>query len=74
MKLFPKDFVLELNTKNLDNSSSFLTITHTTLSAKRISRYEILMIDVAAEFCVWIEQRRNGFHFPVSDWPKHQKS
>jgi hypothetical protein len=32
MELFPKDFVLELNTKNMSNSPSFLTITHTTLS------------------------------------------
>jgi hypothetical protein len=34
MKLFPTDSVLELNTKNLDNSPRFLTITHMTLSAK----------------------------------------
>jgi hypothetical protein len=32
MELFLKDFVLELNTKNLGNSPSFLTITHMTLS------------------------------------------
>jgi hypothetical protein len=30
-KLLSKDFVPELNTKNLDNSTSFLTITHTTV-------------------------------------------
>jgi hypothetical protein len=34
MKLFPKEFVPELNTKNLGNSTSLLTITHTTLSTK----------------------------------------
>jgi hypothetical protein len=35
MELLPKDFVPELNTKKLDNSPSFLTITHMTLSTKR---------------------------------------
>jgi hypothetical protein len=33
MGLFQSDLVLEMNTKNLDNSSSFLPITHMTLSA-----------------------------------------
>ncbi len=60
MDLFPREFVLELNTKNLGNSPIFLTITHTTLSTKRFRSYGILMIDVAAEFYFWIEQRRNG--------------
>jgi hypothetical protein len=60
MELFPKEFVPELNTKNLGNSTSFLTITHTTLSTKRFRKYRILMIDVAAVFYFWIEQRRNG--------------
>jgi hypothetical protein len=50
-ELFLKNFVLELNTKKLGNSSSFLTITHTTLSAKRFRRYRILTIDVAVVFC-----------------------
>jgi hypothetical protein len=59
-ELFPKDFVPELNTKNLYNSPSFLTITHTTLSASRFRSYEILTIDVAAEFCIRAEQRHNG--------------
>jgi hypothetical protein len=54
-------FVLELNTKNLGNSTSFLTITHTTLSAKRFRKYEILTTDVVAVFCFWTKQRRNGF-------------
>jgi hypothetical protein len=53
------DFVLELNTKNMGNSPSFLTITHLTLCAKRLRSYGILMIDVAAEFCFWTEQRQN---------------
>jgi hypothetical protein len=60
MELFPKEFVLELNTKNLGNSTTFLTITHMTLSAKWFRKYGILMIDVAAVFCFWTEQRRNG--------------
>jgi hypothetical protein len=51
MELFPKEFVLELNTKHLGNSTIFLTITHMTLSAKRFRKYRILMIDVAAVFC-----------------------
>jgi hypothetical protein len=55
MELFPKDFVPELNTKNLGNSPSFLTISHMTLSAKRFRCYRILTIDVAAEFCFWTE-------------------
>jgi hypothetical protein len=50
MELFPKEFVPELNIKNMGNSYSFLTITHTTLSAKRFRKYEILTIDVAAVF------------------------
>jgi hypothetical protein len=50
MELFPKDYVLELNIKNLGNSPSFLTNTHTTLSAKWFRSYGILTIDVAAEF------------------------
>jgi hypothetical protein len=60
MELFPEEFVPELNTKNLSNSTSFLTITHTTLSAKRFRKYGILMIDVAAVLSFWAEQRRNG--------------
>jgi hypothetical protein len=54
------EFVLELNTKNLGNSTSFLTITHMTLSTKRFRKYRILTIDVAAVFCFWTEQRRKG--------------
>jgi hypothetical protein len=58
MELFSKDYVPELNTKNLDNSPSFLTITHMTLSAKWFRCYRILTIDVAAEFCFWIKHRQ----------------
>jgi hypothetical protein len=57
MELFSKDPVPELTTKTLGNSLSFLTITHTTLSAKWFRSYRILTIDVTAEFCTWIEQQ-----------------
>jgi hypothetical protein len=57
--LFLKDFVAKLNTKNFGNSISFLTNTHTTLSASRFRCYGIL-IDITAEFCIRIEQRHNG--------------
>jgi hypothetical protein len=57
--LFPKEFVPELNTKNLGNCTSFLTITHMTLSAKRFIKYGILTIDTAVVFCFWTEQWRN---------------
>jgi hypothetical protein len=60
MELLLKDFVPELNTKNLGNSIIFLTITHVTMSARRFISYKILMIDIAAEFCSWTEQRHNG--------------
>jgi hypothetical protein len=60
MGLFPKEFVLELNTKNLGNSTRFRTITHTTLSAKQFRKYGILTIVVAVVFYFWTEQRRNG--------------
>ena len=35
-ELFPKEFVLELNTKNLGNSASFLTTMQMIPSAKRL--------------------------------------
>jgi hypothetical protein len=47
---FCYETVLEPNTKNLGNSLSFLTHTHTTLSAKRFRNYRILTINIAAEF------------------------
>jgi hypothetical protein len=51
MERFPNEFVPELNTKNMENSTSFLTITHMTLFAKRFRIYGILPIDIASEFC-----------------------
>jgi hypothetical protein len=56
MELLPKDFVLELNTKNLGNSTRFLTLTYMTMSTRRFISYGSLMIDVTAEFCSWTEQ------------------
>jgi hypothetical protein len=58
--LFPKDSILELNTKKLGSSPSFLTITHMILSARRFRSYGILTINIAAEFCIWTEQQHNG--------------
>jgi hypothetical protein len=60
MEMFPMDAVPELNTTNLGNFLNFLTITHTTLSAKRFGCYDVLKFDFAAEFCFWTEQRLNG--------------
>jgi hypothetical protein len=60
MQLFPKEFVQELNTKNLANSTSFLTITYMTLSTKRFRKYRIFTNEVTAVFCFWTKQRRNG--------------
>jgi hypothetical protein len=60
MELFPKGFVPELNTKTLGNSTSFLTITHMTLSAKRFRKYRILTNDVAVVFFFWTELQGNG--------------
>jgi hypothetical protein len=71
--VFPKEFVPELNTKNLGNSTRFLTITHMTLSVKWFRKYRILMIDVAAVFCFWTEQRRNGssiFRLGLAETPE----
>jgi hypothetical protein len=50
MEKFCYETILEPNTKKLGNSPSFLTHTHTTLSAKRFRNYRILKINVAAEF------------------------
>jgi hypothetical protein len=57
IELFPRDSFPELITKTLGISPSFLTTTHTTLFAKRFRGYGILTIDVAAEFCFWIERQ-----------------
>jgi hypothetical protein len=59
MEQFPKEFIPELNTKNLGNSTSFLTITHLPLSTKRFRKYGILTIDVVAVFRFWTEQLRS---------------
>jgi hypothetical protein len=59
-ELFPMDSVLELDTKDMGNSPRFLSITHTTMSTKRFRSYRILTIDVADEFCFWVEQRLSG--------------
>jgi hypothetical protein len=63
MELFPKEFVLELNTTNMGNSTIFLTITHTTLLATWFRKHGISTIDIDAEFCSWTEQRHNGSSF-----------
>jgi hypothetical protein len=68
--LFPREFVPELNTKNLENSPSFLTITHTTLSTKQFRSYRILTIDVPAEFCSGQNSSGMDLQFSVSDWLK----
>jgi hypothetical protein len=47
--LFGRDSSLELNTKNLDNSPSFPSVTYTTLLDQRFKRYEILRIGKIAE-------------------------
>jgi hypothetical protein len=54
------DSVPELNTKNLGNSPRFLTITDTTLSAKRFRSYDVSKFDFTAEFCFWTEQWLSG--------------
>jgi hypothetical protein len=58
--LFSYNSVRELNTKNMGNSPSFLSITHMILSAKRFRSYRIPKIDFAADFCFWAEQWLNG--------------
>jgi hypothetical protein len=65
MKLFPKEFVPELNTKNLGNSTSFLTTMQMTLFVKRFRENGILMIDIAAEFCPWTEQPQTDLQYSV---------
>jgi hypothetical protein len=72
--MFPREFVLELNTKNLANSPSFLTITHMTLSAKWFKSYGIFTINVAAEFCSGQNSGGTDLQFAISDWSKLRKS
>jgi hypothetical protein len=57
--LFGCNSVLELNTKNMGNSPSFLSVTHMIQSVKRFRSYRILKINFAADFCFWAEQRLN---------------
>jgi hypothetical protein len=58
--LFSYDSVPELNTKNMGNSPSFLSITHMTLTAKRFRSYRISKIDFAIDFCFWTKLWLNG--------------
>jgi hypothetical protein len=73
MELFPKEFVSELHTKNLGNSMSFLSITHTTLSAIRFKDMEF-RLSVSLLYSVF-GQNSGGMdlQFSVSGWPKLQK-
>jgi hypothetical protein len=59
MEQFCYQTIPEPNTKKLSSSPSFPTHTHMTLSAKWVGNYGILTIKVAAEFCLWTEQRRD---------------
>jgi hypothetical protein len=72
--LFPRELVMELNTKNLATSHSFLTITHMTLSARWFRSYGISTIDVAAEFCSGQNSGGMDLQFSISDWPKLSRS
>jgi hypothetical protein len=65
MELFLKEFVLELNTKNLGNSTSLLTTMQMTPSAKRFRENGILTINVAAKFCPWTEQPQTDLQYSV---------
>jgi hypothetical protein len=74
MEWFLKDFVPELNTKNMGNSPSFLTITYKTLSSRRFSSYGILTIDVAAVFYVRTEQRHNRSSISSHGFDRNSRS
>jgi hypothetical protein len=65
--LFPREFVLDLNTKNLDNSPSFITHTHKIMSTKWFRSYGISTIDVASEFCSGQKSSGTDLQFSVSD-------
>jgi hypothetical protein len=56
MELFPKEFVPELNTKTLGNSTSFL-----------IRKCGILIIDIAVVFCFFFDRTavERIFNFPT---------
>jgi hypothetical protein len=51
MRLFGYYSVLELNTRNLDNSLSFLSVTQITLFIEWFRSYGILKINLVAEPC-----------------------
>jgi hypothetical protein len=70
MDLFHRKFVLELNTKNLGNSLSFLTIIHMTLSARWFRSYRISTIYIAAEFYSGQNSSGTDLQFSILDWPK----
>jgi hypothetical protein len=74
MDLFPREFVPELNNKNLGNSPRFPAITYTTLSAKWFRSYRISTINVAAEFCSRQNSGGTDLQFSISDWPNLLKS
>jgi hypothetical protein len=59
-ELFGYNSVQELNTKNMGNSPSFLSVTHMILTFKRFRSYRSLKIDFTADFCFWAEQWLNG--------------
>jgi hypothetical protein len=73
MGLFGYDSVPELNTKNLTNSPSFLSVTHTTLSTKQFRSYRISNIDSAAEFCPGQNSGWTELNFWASGCPKLRK-
>jgi hypothetical protein len=51
MEQFGPDSIPELNTKNLDNSLIFPSVTQSTPFAQQFMSYGILNIDLAAESC-----------------------
>jgi hypothetical protein len=74
MERFRYDSVLDLNTKNLDNSLIFVSVPHMALFAKRFGCYGISKIDSAAEFCSRQNSSWMELNFWASGWPKLQKS
>jgi hypothetical protein len=58
--LFGWDSFSELNTKNLDISSIFLSVTYSVLSNSQFRRYGILKINFAVDFCFLTELRLDG--------------
>jgi hypothetical protein len=58
--LFGWDSSLDLNSKKVENSPRFSSVTYSASSDKRFRCSRILKIDFTAEFCFWTEQRLNG--------------